>query len=133
MFLAHVLFWGHWYPCFGFLVTSPLGFKARVGSVLFAFAEVNVMYVPEIYLWCYTCQPLDGQHCSQSRHLHWVGCLFVDLWFLVLVAEDGQNVSNLKRNYSCNIGEPCVIMNTVKLTIGNRLRNKICYIHSDIC
>ena len=33
-------FWGggggHWYPCFGFLVTSPLGFKARVGSALFA-------------------------------------------------------------------------------------------------
>ena len=21
---SHVLFWGHWYPCFGFLVTSPL-------------------------------------------------------------------------------------------------------------
>ena len=38
-------FWGHWYPCFGFLVTSPLGFKARVGSALF----------PEIHLWCYTC------------------------------------------------------------------------------
>ena len=33
---SHVLFWGHWYPCFGFLVTSPLGFKARVGSALFA-------------------------------------------------------------------------------------------------
>ena len=32
---SHVLFWGHWYPCFGFLVTSPLGFKARVGSALF--------------------------------------------------------------------------------------------------
>ena len=32
----HVLFWDHWYPCFGFLVTSPLGFKARVGSALFA-------------------------------------------------------------------------------------------------
>ena len=32
---THVLFWGHWYPCFGFLVTSPLGFKARVGSALF--------------------------------------------------------------------------------------------------
>ena len=28
---------GHWYPCFGFLVTSPLGFKARVGSALFTF------------------------------------------------------------------------------------------------
>ena len=36
-------FWGHWYPCFGFLVTSLLGFKARVGSALFAiFAEANV-------------------------------------------------------------------------------------------
>ena len=45
-FLAdtHVFFWGHWYPCFGFLVTSPLGFKARVGSALFAFcrSECNV-------------------------------------------------------------------------------------------
>ena len=29
-------FGGHWYPCFGFLVMSPLGFKARVGSALFA-------------------------------------------------------------------------------------------------
>ena len=28
--------WGHWYPSFGLLVTSPLGFKARVGSALFA-------------------------------------------------------------------------------------------------
>ena len=28
-------FWGHWYPCFGLPVTSPLGFKARVGSALF--------------------------------------------------------------------------------------------------
>ena len=27
--------WGHWYPCFGLLVTSALGFKARVGSALF--------------------------------------------------------------------------------------------------
>ena len=30
-------FGGHWYPCFGFLVISPLGFKAKVGSALFAF------------------------------------------------------------------------------------------------
>ena len=45
---THVLFWGHWYPCFGFLVTSPLGFKARVGSALFAiFAEANVLYIPQ--------------------------------------------------------------------------------------
>ena len=41
-------FGGHWYPCFGFLVTSPLGFKARVGSALYAiFAEANVMYIPQ--------------------------------------------------------------------------------------
>ena len=41
-------FWGHWYPCFGFLVMSPLGFKARVGSALFAiFVEANVMYIPQ--------------------------------------------------------------------------------------
>ena len=32
---SHVLCWGHWYPCFGFLVTSPLGFKVRMGPVLF--------------------------------------------------------------------------------------------------
>ena len=45
---THVLFWGHWYPCFGFLVTSPLVFKARVGSALFAIsAEANVMYIPQ--------------------------------------------------------------------------------------
>ena len=25
--------WGHWYPCFGLLVTSALGFKARVDSL----------------------------------------------------------------------------------------------------
>ena len=46
-FLAdtRVLFGGHWYPCFGFLVTSPLGFKARVGCLI-RIAEANVMYVP---------------------------------------------------------------------------------------
>ena len=27
-----VLFWDHWYPWLRYLVTSPLGFKARVGS-----------------------------------------------------------------------------------------------------
>ena len=26
--------WGHWYPYFGLLVMSPLGFKARVGSLI---------------------------------------------------------------------------------------------------
>ena len=36
-----VLFWGHWYPCFGFLVTSLPGFKVRVGSALFAFVGIH--------------------------------------------------------------------------------------------
>ena len=26
--------WGHWYPCIRFLVMSPLGYKARVGSLI---------------------------------------------------------------------------------------------------
>ena len=42
---TRVPFWGHWYPCFGFLVTYPLGFKARVRSALFTFicrGECNV-------------------------------------------------------------------------------------------
>ena len=33
---THVHLWGRWYPCFGLQLTSPLGFKARVGSALFA-------------------------------------------------------------------------------------------------
>ena len=32
--------WGHWYPCFGLLVTSPLCFKARVSSALFTLGGV---------------------------------------------------------------------------------------------
>ena len=44
---THVFSGGHWYPWFGFLVASPLSFKARVGSALFTFfVETNVMYIP---------------------------------------------------------------------------------------
>ena len=39
-----VLFWSHWYLCFGFLVRSPLGFKARVGCLI-RIVEANVMYI----------------------------------------------------------------------------------------
>ena len=39
---------GHWYPCFGFLVKSPLGFKARVGSALdliaFLWRRMYILY-----------------------------------------------------------------------------------------
>ena len=52
------LFWDHWYPCFGFLVTSPLGLKARVGFYLFASGA--------------TCADLFGSlQCSWSLpHMH---------------------------------------------------------------
>ena len=77
---THVLFWGHWYPCFGFLVTSPLGFKVRVGSALFAFAEVNVMYIPKdpslvLYLptsWRPTLQPVTSPHSLAEVMLAWI-------------------------------------------------------------
>ena len=32
--------WGHWYPCFGLLVTSPVIVRARVGSALFELSRV---------------------------------------------------------------------------------------------
>ena len=55
-----VLLWGHWHPYFGFLVTSPLGFKARVGSALFALSGGVHYTFPEIHFWCYMCRPLGG-------------------------------------------------------------------------
>ena len=38
--------WGHWYPYFGLLVTSPLGFKARVGSALFKLSGGIPLHIP---------------------------------------------------------------------------------------
>ena len=42
-----VPFGSHSYPCFGFLVMSPLGFKDSIGSALFTFEEVNVVFIPQ--------------------------------------------------------------------------------------
>ena len=42
---THVLFLGKCYPYFGFLVTYPLGFKARVGCLI-PVAEANIIYIP---------------------------------------------------------------------------------------
>ena len=61
---THVLYWGHWYPCFGFLVTSPLGFKARVGSALFALQRQMYCTFPEIHLW-YCC--ISTSLCRSGR------------------------------------------------------------------
>ena len=54
---------GHWYPCFGFLVKSPLGCRARVGSL-----EAYVLHVPDILLWCNTCWLLGGQCGSRAEY-----------------------------------------------------------------
>ena len=51
-----VLLWGHWHPCFGFLVMSPQGFKARVGSALFTLSRGVHYTFPEIHLWWYALQ-----------------------------------------------------------------------------
>ena len=57
--------WGHWYPCFVFVVTS-LGFKARVSSLICALQRHLCYTFPEIHLWCHTSWPLGGQHGSQA-------------------------------------------------------------------
>ena len=59
-FAGHKSFsWGNWYPCFWLLVISVLGFKARMDQSLECFFAY-VPQIPQIHLWCYTCQPLDN-------------------------------------------------------------------------
>ena len=62
--------WGHWYPCFGLLVTSPLDFKARVGNLICTKLRHTWYIFPEIHLWCDMCWPLGSQHgsCLLSPH-----------------------------------------------------------------
>ena len=43
---------GHWCACFGLLGTSPLGFKARVGSLIFSWWRCTCYTFPDIGLWC---------------------------------------------------------------------------------
>ena len=45
---------------------SPLGFKARVGSLIYTWWRHTWYMFPEIHLWCDTCWSLGGQHGSQS-------------------------------------------------------------------
>ena len=45
IFGGHMI-WGHWYPCFGLLVKSPLGFKARVGSLINIWIVHWIFYQP---------------------------------------------------------------------------------------
>ena len=66
---ARVILWDHWYPCFGLLVMSALGFKARVDPSLACFIAC-VQWIPQINLWCNACWPPDGQHGSQAFLIH---------------------------------------------------------------
>ena len=66
------LLWGHWYPCFGILVTSALGFKARAVHSLVFFLTCT-QQIPQIHLWLDTCWPFDGQHGSHSLSQMCVG------------------------------------------------------------
>ena len=62
--------WGYWYPSFGLLVMSPLGFKARVGSFIHTWQRCMCYVCPEIHLCCDTCQPLGSQHGSRADLFH---------------------------------------------------------------
>ena len=58
---SHVLFWGHWYPCFGFLVTSPLVSKPEwVLPYSHCGGECNVHFLRSTS-GATRCRPLDGQ------------------------------------------------------------------------
>ena len=64
-----VLLWGHWYSYYWLLVTSALDFKP-----LLTFFVTCVQLIPQAHLWCDTCWPLGGQHCS------WAVLICVDLF-----------------------------------------------------
>ena len=72
------------HPCFGFLVMSPLGFKAWVGCLIHI-AEANVMYIPwdpPLVLHLPTsCQPACCQSCPHIL-LQWWGCSAVTLVYM---------------------------------------------------
>ena len=52
------------------LMTSPLGSKARVGSLIHTWLRYTFYTFPEIHLWCDTCRPLGGQCGSQDVLFH---------------------------------------------------------------
>ena len=54
-------------PCFGLLVTSVLGYKARVDLSLACFLACTD---PQIYLWCDTCWMYRGQHGIRAFLIH---------------------------------------------------------------
>ena len=67
--LLLVLFVGPLKPFFGLLVMSPLGFKAKVGSLIHIWCRCMCYIFNEIHLWCDTCHH-GGQYGSQAVLFH---------------------------------------------------------------
>ena len=83
---------GLWYPCFVLLVMSPLGFKARVGSLICTW--LRHLFDVRFASGCDTCRPLDGQHGGQSLFLT---CVFRSFQFWGFSVFD--ITSNVKLKY----------------------------------
>ena len=84
-------------------MTSPLGFKARVGSALFAiFAEVNVMYIPQDSpLVLHLPTSWRPGHSRSLPHMH------VQRWDLAQFRTE-RNLTYCSENHTC-IGELSVL------------------------
>ena len=87
-----VLFMSHWYPCFGLLVTSPLGFKARVDPLFVTCAQ----WIPQIHLWCDTCWPLDDQHGSRAVMTHLLIQTFVFVFISKTMSKTRMHSSRMR-------------------------------------
>ena len=78
-----VLLWGHWYPCFGFLVTSPVGFKAL--SALWGADQVHILS-KDITVWQqWLSNPRSSDHecCALTiRQLRPGPCFFPSFVFI---------------------------------------------------
>ena len=61
---------------FDFWWCPPLGFKTRVGSLIYAWHKCMCYTFSKIHLWCNTSSPLGSQHGSQAIVFHgghWLG------------------------------------------------------------
>ena len=61
-----VFFVGAIIPRFGLLLTSALGFEARVDPSL-VYLVTCVQWISQIHLWCETCWPLGGDYVTKIR------------------------------------------------------------------
>ena len=95
--------WGHWYPCSGLLVTSHLGFKARVGSLICTWWRGTFYTFPEIHLWCNTCWPLGSWanlfHIPATRH-----------WREGLEQETYRSTSEWSTDWAMPVGRRCLFV-----------------------